>query len=1055
MLKRYRWVGLFGCLTLIAFGFFALARLSEPPADSPTLPTLAVLPQQSAAPATSAAAASQPILDLQTVTAHPSAVPSATAQPEQASVPNRAVIQFDQPGERAAYAEQMRALGANVTAIDALNTLIVDLPGGTPVENLPPLPASAVAEPDYYVTALHAETTSVNDPLYAQQWGVAAVGAADAWHHLSAETPPVTVAVIDGGICADHPDLAGRVLPGRDYVDGDDNPADSYGHGCAVSGIIAANLNDGFGMAGLAPNTRILPLRVLDGSGVGRYSSVAAALVYAADSGARVINLSLGGPNPSSTLENAVNYAAQRGVTIVAAAGNTGQPSALYPARYPAVIAVGSVDVSLQRSSFSNHGNDVDLWAPGRDILSTRPDGSHGLQSGTSFAAPHVSAIAALEIMTGDQLTLGGLVRFGGGTPVIDPPAGTPINPPLSGVLRVIYGDPQDASQPHVTVIILSDDNGGNTQLVMSLGEAIRFNGRRVEVTGTPTAIDEALAAAESAIRVATIRPLDAAAQGEVSAALAGTARFVTLLCRFPATLQFQSIDPPHAETWYSALFDGAYPGLNHFWQQTSYGNINLTGSTVIEQWFTLPHPEAVYMQGNGLPNWDKIVTDCTNLADSSVNFPDYYGINIMLNGEIGGAAWGGRTRELNLDGVRKVYGATWMPPWAQMPGVLAHEIGHTFGLPHSSGPYSQTYDSRWDVMSGGGMVTHWYTDLPTILYIPLGTIGYHLALLDWIPANRQVIVNPGERVTVTLERLQLPQNPDNPLLAIIPIPGSSQFYTVEARYRAGYDNGFNGSGGIPDNAVIIHHVDPNRLVGGVHDRLAQVVDADGNGSPNDPGARWVIGESFIDPVYDICVTVVSADLTSFTVTISSAAEDVVQVNLPADGDTRSITPELTWDALAGVDSYTLQLSRDPNFTEGVLTFNDLQATAFTPAPELADGVWYWRVRPLVNWPCLWSEARSFTLNSTAPMIVRAEPSTPTLTWNRVSGATAYQVQINRTTSMTIPYDEYVTPDGETLSYTTIPLEDGLWYWRVRARQPNGLWGSWSAYQTLIVSSSA
>ena len=128
-----------------------------------------------------------------------------------------------------------------------------------------------------------------------------------------------------------------------------------------------------------------MPLRVLNSSGVGSYSDVAAAIVYAADNGAQVINLSLGGSNPSSTLENAVNYAISKGVIVVAAAGNNGTEGALYPAAYPDVIAVGSVDPDLQHSSFSNYGAQIDIWAPGRDILTTKRDGSYGLVSGTSF----------------------------------------------------------------------------------------------------------------------------------------------------------------------------------------------------------------------------------------------------------------------------------------------------------------------------------------------------------------------------------------------------------------------------------------------------------------------------------------------------------------------------------------------------------------------------------------------------------------------------------------------------------------------------------------------
>src|SRR5690606_32173213 len=175
-------------------------------------------------------------------------------------------------------------------------------------------------------------------------WGLNVIGAPDAWLSLPQDAPQVRVAVIDSGICANHPDLAGRVLAGHDFVDEDAVPEDTFGHGCAVSGVIAANIDNGEGVAGVAPNAQIMPLRVLDGQGVGTYSDVAAAIVYAADGGADVINLSLGGPNASNLLADAVRYAAQRDVLVIAAAGNTGREGVLYPAAYEGVIAVGSID---------------------------------------------------------------------------------------------------------------------------------------------------------------------------------------------------------------------------------------------------------------------------------------------------------------------------------------------------------------------------------------------------------------------------------------------------------------------------------------------------------------------------------------------------------------------------------------------------------------------------------------------------------------------------------------------------------------------------------------
>ena len=167
-------------------------------------------------------------------------------------------------------------------------------------------------------------------------------------------------------------------------------------------------MNDGIGIAGVAPNAQIMPLRVLNASGVGSYSDVAAAIVYAADNGAQVINLSLGGSNPSSTLENAVNYAISKGVAIVATAGNNGTEGALYPAAYPDVIAVGSVDPNLQHSSFSNFGSQIDIWAPGRDIITTKRDGEFWIGKWHLFCR----TVSVWDNKYGNRIWIGFILRF-------------------------------------------------------------------------------------------------------------------------------------------------------------------------------------------------------------------------------------------------------------------------------------------------------------------------------------------------------------------------------------------------------------------------------------------------------------------------------------------------------------------------------------------------------------------------------------------------------------------------------------------------------------------
>lgn len=214
-------------------------------------------------------------------------------------VKNQIVIHFSPSAsnaEREAYIQQIG--GTARQSLDALNTVVVTVPDTVVSQPLPPSSFVIQSEPDYYVSALMDISVPTNDPYYNQQWALPVIGASDAWLELSADAPQVTVAVIDSGICADHPDLLGRILPGYDFVEDDFTPQDELGHGCSVTGIIAANIDNGVGIAGVAPNAKVMPLRVLDASGIGTYSDVAAAIVYAADNGATIINLSLGGQIP-------------------------------------------------------------------------------------------------------------------------------------------------------------------------------------------------------------------------------------------------------------------------------------------------------------------------------------------------------------------------------------------------------------------------------------------------------------------------------------------------------------------------------------------------------------------------------------------------------------------------------------------------------------------------------------------------------------------------------------------------------------------------------------
>ena len=275
-----------------------------------------------------------------------------------------------------------------------LGVFIMDVPDGNFDEKLVELrniSGVGYVEPDYPVQAVD---TIPNDPSFPSQYGLTAIRAPQGWD-LSTGSSAVTIAILDSGVDLGHPDLAGKIVQGYDFVNNDNVPQDDYGHGTHVAGIAAAWGNNGLGVAGASWGARILPLKVLNSTGGGNFSEVAAALIWATDHGAQVANMSLGGTAYSQVMQDAVSYAAANGVLMVGASGNTGTNFVLYPAHFPEVMAVAATDMSNQYASFSSYGAEIDVAAPGDSILSLWP-GGYSTQSGTSMAAPFVSGLAAV-----------------------------------------------------------------------------------------------------------------------------------------------------------------------------------------------------------------------------------------------------------------------------------------------------------------------------------------------------------------------------------------------------------------------------------------------------------------------------------------------------------------------------------------------------------------------------------------------------------------------------------------------------------------------------------
>lgn len=314
------------------------------------------------------------------------------------------VIHFD-PGtpesEKLEYINRFDSV--IVERIDVLDILVIDVPDtfsmGFSFDN-----DVELIEQDFVVTVNF--NIPPNDPDYSKQWALPHIQAETAWGDIG-DLKPISVAVIDTGVCLNHEDLVGRVLDtGYDFVDDDNDPEDVFGHGCSVAGIIAANIDNGIGIAGFAPNASILPIRVLGPNGSGSMADVAKGIVYAADNSADIINLSLGSFVGSQAEKDAIDYAVGKGVTVIASAGNSGGALPGFPARYDNVVAVGAIDSDGSSSSFSNKGGDI--WGPGRDIHTIYLNNTYKALNGTSFSAPYVSAMAAVLEGMGQELNLDG-----------------------------------------------------------------------------------------------------------------------------------------------------------------------------------------------------------------------------------------------------------------------------------------------------------------------------------------------------------------------------------------------------------------------------------------------------------------------------------------------------------------------------------------------------------------------------------------------------------------------------------------------------------------------
>lgn len=310
------------------------------------------------------------------------------------------LVKYKSSVNETAKANINKKLGAvQKRKIDKLNVDVLDVSSSDSVDTIinkyKAYPEVEYAEPNYLAKGF----LTPNDTLFSKQWHLQKIEAPRAWDVSQGGYGPI--AVVDTGISYTQSDLSGWVSQGYNFVAGNTNANDDNGHGTHVAGIISAASNNGNGVASIGFKGALLPVKVLDGNGSGTYANVASGIIYAADQGSKVINMSLGGSSSSSTLKNAVSYAQSKGSLIVAAAGNNGNSTPVYPAVYPGVIAVSATTQDDNLASFSSYGSHVYVSAPGTGIISTYNNGGYATLSGTSMATPVVSGLIGLALSRG------------------------------------------------------------------------------------------------------------------------------------------------------------------------------------------------------------------------------------------------------------------------------------------------------------------------------------------------------------------------------------------------------------------------------------------------------------------------------------------------------------------------------------------------------------------------------------------------------------------------------------------------------------------------------
>jgi len=310
--------------------------------------------------------------------------------------PDRFLARF-RPGA-AAQARSLNAANGvrQISSIDPIRVKVLSVPKGKTPEQMVEIYSKNPNVEFAEVDSVMKKTLTPNDPYYVNDATIMSSINAPAGWDISTGSSSVKLAILDTGIDATHPEFSGRIASGYDFVNADADAADDHGHGTLCAGVAAATGNNGVGVAGIDWKTTIVPVKVLGSTGSGLTSNVAKGITWAADNGAQVLSMSLGGP-ATTTLESAAAYAVGKNCVLVAASGNDGIGAVSFPAAYPGVLAVGALQGNTI-ASFSNFGPELDVCAPGVSVYTAAKGGGYAYFSGTSAATPFVAGLVALEL---------------------------------------------------------------------------------------------------------------------------------------------------------------------------------------------------------------------------------------------------------------------------------------------------------------------------------------------------------------------------------------------------------------------------------------------------------------------------------------------------------------------------------------------------------------------------------------------------------------------------------------------------------------------------------